>query len=960
MVASCPPVRNRLFRLLRQASLSCMLRASLLAVLLAIAILICVSCGRSTVFPHQESTIAADPAVRWGVLPNGARYGLMRSVQPPGRISLRLRIASGSLLEEDDQRGLAHMLEHMAFNGSRHYAPGTLIPTMQNLGIGFGNHLNAHTGFDETVYKLDLPDARPETLDLGLTVLADQAGGLLLDPGEVERERGVVLSELRDGDGAGMRLRRREIALLTAGTRIGDRLPIGHAETVQAATAERLRAYYATWYRPERMVLGVAGDIDLDVVEAHVRTILGKTEALAPAQAEPATGTLQPGIAAIAMNDTESDGTSVRITGLSQRDLPTDSIAARNEQFQRDLGEAVLARRIRKLIEGDPTCPLLNGGGFSYPWLGLYLVGATGDAKPGQALDALVVLVREYRRMAEHGPTDGELAIELTAIRTVLDAAVAQQDARRNDALATAIYNSVADRRVLCSPNQERELGLAMCATTTPATVRKAFFAGWTRRIRTVAVITGKDDLGASGDQLVRAALDGAMNASVSPPTATTASTWGYARPATWDGSLPSTVANTPWVLGQANGISLAAMQSTFQPGQVLIRLRLPTRTGPRQAGLSELAGRALADGGLGKHSAAQLAEVLAGSTARFGGMAIEDGAIVLSAACAPQDLRTGLELLRAWIDDAAWRTEAEGRARSAWLSALDAEASDVEAMTWRQFNALTLPDDAWRRAADRGQVEAASLEAVRTWLTPLLSGAPLSCAIVGDVPTDVAMRTAASVLGGSRPAVAAAATPEFARATLPAQPAMPIGEYRISVSAAVAKAQVIVSWPTADIYDIHRTRRLGLLGQVFGERLRVEVRERFGDAYSPSAWNFAGEDWVGHGNLTVSIGCGTDRIDAVRDAALAIAAGLAVDDGITQELLDRVRTPMLTSISERRRQNGWWLGLLARASEQPFRMDWQAGIEADIKAATPAELTALAKTFLVPEKALIVIGASR
>ncbi|MBN8525362.1 MAG: insulinase family protein, partial [Planctomycetes bacterium] len=169
-------------------------------------------------FPHQESALAPDPAVRWGALPNGARYAIMRSAQPQGRVSLRLRIASGSLLEDEPQRGLAHMLEHMAFNGSRHYAPGELIPALQRLGIGFGSQLNAHTGFDETVYKIDLPDAKPETLEIGLNVLADQAGGLLLDAGEVERERGVVLSELRDKDGPGLRLQRRELALLTAGT----------------------------------------------------------------------------------------------------------------------------------------------------------------------------------------------------------------------------------------------------------------------------------------------------------------------------------------------------------------------------------------------------------------------------------------------------------------------------------------------------------------------------------------------------------------------------------------------------------------------------------------------------------------------------------------------------------------------------------------------------------------------
>ena len=908
-------------------------------------------------FPHLESPLFPDPAVRWGILGNGARYALLRSAQPPGRVSLRLRIASGSLLEDESQRGLAHMLEHMAFNGSRHYPPGQLVPTLQGIGIGFGSNLNAHTGFDETVYKIDLPDALPATLDLGLTVLADQAGGLLLDPGEVERERGVVLAELRDGDGAGMRLRRRELALLCAGTRIGDRLPIGHAETVAAATPALLSAYYAAWYRPERMILTIAGDVDLDLAEAHVRSILGAAAALAPAQAEPPLGHLAPGVAAAAFHDGEAGATAVRLSGLSELPLPSDSLAVRREQFLRDLGEAVLARRLRKLVEADPACPLLNGSGFSYSWLGLYLIGASGTAKPGRALDALTLLITEYRRLAEHGPTDGELAVELAGLRSGLDAAVAQQASRPNAALAAALYDSVAERRVFRSPAQDRELGLKLGATATPAAVRDVVRQGWDRRIRTVATVSGKDNLGTAGDALVGVALSAALAAPVAAPQATTASAWAYAVSTRWDAAVPLRATDAAWAIGSANGVALAAKRTDFQPGQVLIRVRLPVRTGPREPGLAELAGRAMQDGGLGRHPASQLSEVLAGTTVRFGGLAIEDGAVVLNAACAPADLHRACELLRAWIDDAAWRPEAEGRAKSAWLTSLDAESHDVEALTWRRYNELCLPEAPWRRSADRAQAEATSLTAVRAWLTPLLGASPLAFAVVGDIAEDEALRTAAAVFGGIRPPLVASATPDQACAALPVQPAMPAGEFRLIVPSQVAKAQVIVSWPTADQYDVARARRLGLLGSVFGERLREVVREQFGDAYSPGARNSSGDDWRDQGSLTASIGCKVERAEAVRDAALAIAAELAT--GVDPAVLERVRAPLLRSIAERRRQNGWWLGLLVRGCEQPFRLEWQQGLEADILAVSPAELADLAKLYLIREKALIVIGTS-
>jgi zinc protease len=911
----------------------------------------------ATPFPHEESSIAPDPAVRWGRLPNGARYAIMRSAQPAGRLSLRLRIASGSLLESEPQRGLAHLLEHMAFNGSRHYAPGELIPALQRAGIGFGSAANAHTGFDETVYKIDLPDIRDETVDLGLTVLADQAGGLLIDPAEVERERGVVLAELRDREGPGQRLRDRELALTYAGTALPTRQPIGLAATVAAATAEQLRDYYATWYRPERMTLSAVGDCDLDALEARIRTILGAATALGPVRPEPALGNLTPGLATAALHDAEAAGTAVRLTSLRERVAPADSLEVRREQFLRDLGEAVLARRIDKLVESDPACPLQDGGGFSYPWLGLYLAGASGSAKPGRALDALRLLTREYRRMAEHGPTASELQIEAAGMRARLDAAISQAASRPNRALAEAIYEAVADRRVFTSPAQQREIGLALLASATPEAVRDAFRGGWENRTRTSAIVTGKDDLGPDGDRLVGEALSAVLAEPVTAPVEADAATWGYASDARWDGALPSAHGD-PWILGQTNGISLAVMATDFQPGQVLIRLRLSGRTGPRQAGLAELAGRAMLDGGLGKHPASQLGEVLAGTTLRFGGVAIEDGALVANASCAPKDLQRCLEVLSAWLSDAAWRPEAEARAKAPWLEALKAQASDVEAMTWNTFATLTTPDAPWRRSATLEEADATSFTAVRAWIDPLLRGLPLSCAIVGDVDASEAMRLAAGILGGSRPAVAVAADPASARTALPAQPAMPSGEHRVTVPATTAKALVLVSWPTTDQYDIATARRLSLLGGVFNERLREVVREQFGDAYSPSAWHVASDDWAGHGNLTAAIGCAPERIEAVRDATLAIAAGLA--SGVPATTLDQVRIPGLRGVAERRRQNGWWLGLLARAPEQPFRMEWQKGLEADLQSATSEELTALARTYLVPGKALIVIGTSR
>src|SRR6267142_230242 len=170
-----------------------------LLVLLVLAFLT-VSLRAAIPFPQAASDLKADPAARFGTLPNGLRYVVRANKEPKERASLRLMIETGSLHETEDQRGLAHFLEHRAFNGSEHYAANTLIEFFQRMGMNFGGDTNANTGFERTVYQLELPDTKPATLAEGLQVFSDYAGGLLLQPAEIDKERGIILSEKRTRD----------------------------------------------------------------------------------------------------------------------------------------------------------------------------------------------------------------------------------------------------------------------------------------------------------------------------------------------------------------------------------------------------------------------------------------------------------------------------------------------------------------------------------------------------------------------------------------------------------------------------------------------------------------------------------------------------------------------------------------------------------------------------------------
>src|SRR5688572_9011597 len=218
------------------------------------------------VVPGASSGLPRDGAVVWGKLDNGVRYALMPNDQPKDKVSLRLLVTAGSLVEDDVQLGLAHYLEHFAFNGTTHYPPGTLVTQLQTLGISFVADTNAHTSFDETVYNLDLPDGKTATIATGLRVLGDYAGGILLVPSEIDRERGIILAEMSDRNTPSFREVQALYRTMYLGKRIGKRFPIGVPETISAAERKHLMQFYTDWYRPERLVVVVVGAITPETV----------------------------------------------------------------------------------------------------------------------------------------------------------------------------------------------------------------------------------------------------------------------------------------------------------------------------------------------------------------------------------------------------------------------------------------------------------------------------------------------------------------------------------------------------------------------------------------------------------------------------------------------------------------------------------------------------------------------
>ena len=252
----------------------------------------------ATTQAQQMSPIPVDEAVRIGKLDNGLTYYIRHNNWPEHRANFYIAQKVGSIQEEESQRGLAHFLEHMAFNGSDNFKGNQLISWLESIGVQFGADLNAYTSIDQTVYNIDnVPTARQSALDSCLLILRDWSTGLLLEPEEIDKERGVIHEEWRMRTSANSRMLERNLPALYPGSKYGVRYPIGLMSVVDNFSPQELRDYYEKWYHPSNQGLIIVGDVDIDHTEAMIKQLFSditNPENAAPIVAEPVPDTTEP------------------------------------------------------------------------------------------------------------------------------------------------------------------------------------------------------------------------------------------------------------------------------------------------------------------------------------------------------------------------------------------------------------------------------------------------------------------------------------------------------------------------------------------------------------------------------------------------------------------------------------------------------------------------------------------
>ncbi|MCX6257397.1 MAG: insulinase family protein [Bacteroidia bacterium] len=246
-----------------------------LSILKILLVIVCIACSQM-VFAQETGPIPVDPTIKTGKFNNGLTYYIMKNSKPEHRVELRLAVRTGSITEDNDQRGLAHFCEHMAFNGTKNFPRQDLVSYLESIGVDFGSDLNASTSFDETIYKLKVPTDNAESLEKGFQVLEDWAHNVTYDNMEIDKERGVILEEWRLGKGAEDRIWRKQMPVIFYNSHYAEREVIGDTAIILHAPHDALRRYYKDWYRPELMAVIAVGDMDMDKMYDEINKHFGK------------------------------------------------------------------------------------------------------------------------------------------------------------------------------------------------------------------------------------------------------------------------------------------------------------------------------------------------------------------------------------------------------------------------------------------------------------------------------------------------------------------------------------------------------------------------------------------------------------------------------------------------------------------------------------------------------------
>ncbi len=908
---------------------------------------------------YENSDVPPDREWHFGKLDNGLRYAVRPNGVPPGQVSIRIRIDAGSLNERDHEQGFAHLLEHLLFRQSRYLGDGEAIPTWQRLGAAFGSDTNAETSTTQTVYKLDLPNATPAALDESFKLLSGMVAAPTLSDDNIRTDVPIVLAEMRERGGAARRVQETMRQVFYKGQLLAERNPIGKPETLQAANARSVRAFYHRWYHPDNTVIIAAGGTDPAALEALIEKWFADWKQQARPAPAPSFG--DP-VAPEGADDANPVGETQVIV---EPDLPrtitygvmrpwrqvNDTIVYNQGLMTDALAQAIINRRLESRARAG----------------GSYLVAQVSQDDVSRSTDATFVSItpleedwqsalRDVRGVIADAlalpPSEEEIAREVAELDVAFQVPVEQRRLLPGAKLADDLVTALDIRETVAAPEDVLRIFRETVPLFTPAKVlahTRALFSGTVKRAIYVTP---------SADEADAATLRLAMLEKATPDgTARLVS-----KPIDFD-ELPrigapgrvESIFHTG-VLGieemtLSNGVKAILWNVEEEPGRVMVKVRFGggyRALGSDDAPYVSLGEMALIGSGVGTLGQEELDRVATGRKLGFD-FKVRDAAHEFSAETRPADLADQLYLFAAKLAMPRWDTNPVVRAKAAAKLQYESYATSPQGVLKRDLDFYQRGRDPRFQTPTPDQIDAATPKQFRkVWERALESG-PVEVQIFGDFDKASAVAALQDTFGALKPRRALPAPKATGGAIRSPEPSdKPVV---LTHRGDANQAAAIVSWPTGGgSVGIPESRQIELLTQLFTNRLIDGAREKLGVSYAPYVYSSWPVDLDAGGSITAVAQVNPTDVPLFFSIAREIAADLIANPPTADEL-NRVIEPMRQQVARAASSSAFFMHEIEGATGDPSRYSSVRSILRDYTQTTPEAMQALAGRYLGAEK---------
>lgn len=900
--------------------------------------------------------IPFDSQVMTGKLDNGLTYYIRKNAKPENKVELRLVVNAGSILEDDDQQGLAHFCEHMCFNGTKHFEKNELVSYLQSLGIEFGGDLNAYTSFDETVYMLPVPTEDPETVDKGLLVLADWANGVLLTDEEIDKERGVILEELRIGQGAQQRMRDEYFPIMFKNSMYAERLPIGKKDILETFEYETIRRFYREWYRPDLMAVIAIGDLEPEEMLKKIEAKFGSIEM--PAEYRERKEFEVPDHKETYISVVSDKEAPYTLVQLMYKD-DTQETELWND-YRRDITQSMyngmLGARLGELTQS--ASPPFMFASTSYggmvrsknSYSSFAVVGDDGIE------NGLKTLLDENQRVKLHGFTQSELDRYKTEYITRLEKAFNEADKTESSRYVNEYVNHFLEE--VPSPGIEAEFAMTQkLLPTIKLEEVNALAAEWIKDYNRVVVIMAPEKEGIvlpTEDEVTTWLNDADKSKVEAYVDAVSDRPLMEVIPAAAAITKTETIAEDGIeILEFANGLKVVLKPTEFKNDEILVSafsLGGSSLYNDEEFKSAEMGSQLVSESGVNGFSNIELEKLLAGKNIRINPYisSIKEG---FSGNATPKDFETMLQLINLYFTAPNFDAEAFGSIIS---------KSKMYLPNLLQDPTTYYRDQVGRIVADnhiRGNYipSVADLDALdfeiakKAYQERFANAGDFVFFFVGNINKDTDIELIQKYLGSLK---GESTKESFVDHKITA----PKGPVEVVVKKGQdEKSMVTIYFTGACKYDAKEKYLLTALGDVLSIKLIENLREEKSGVYGVGARGSMSQYPSGKYRFSIGFPCGPENVDELIAAAISEVENLK-KDGPTQEDIDKVKETQRLDFKEDLEKNRFWLKSMEAAYFNNGNMEDITKKQELIENLNAKELKKIAKKYLKEDTRIEVV----